>query len=318
METPKSSGNTPNVTTNIPLDAIEVDWTNNLSRQFLNKEHMTKRLAEMLESRDFKEFARSIKDGLINPILVTPQQGKAKGFRLTAGYRRFEAAKSLGWKEIPCRVLDTDPFESDRLNVIENVERKDISTFELASAATLFYRKHNLKSEEVGKHLHKSPEYIRGLVMYREKLVPEILQAWADRDEKNPAAYRATTLPNLASYAALPAKEQLPNFQVQVLMAEGKTEEEARKIVSAGGFKWDEDDGKGKRGTKGKGKSVKTDVLKQLRKRLIAADLPQSESALREAAVNTLGFLLGKSKTIKAGKVTLWDPATEEKEADDE
>jgi len=211
-------------------------------------------------------------------------------------------------------------MQADRLNIIENLERKDVTTFGLASAAMLFYRKHKLDSAEVGKYLGKSKEYIRGLVMYREKLSPLILQAWADRDDKTnkgelrfPSINRATTVPNLAAYAALPGghKEQEANFKMQVLIAEGNTPEEAKKIVEEGGFSFEDDEVK-PRGTKGKGKSVKVEMLRSLKKSLIGLELPQSDGQLRDACVALLNFVIPsnrQTKTIKVGKVTLWDPA---------
>jgi ParB/RepB/Spo0J family partition protein len=86
---------------------------------------------------DIKILAEDIKhNGLINPVtvkyrpvtekvrLIPDKDGKIKEFALVAGRRRVAAARLLGWKEIPCRILNGDETEhADEIALSENVNR---------------------------------------------------------------------------------------------------------------------------------------------------------------------------------------------------
>lgn len=77
---------------------------------------------------DVDSLAKSIADvGLINPITVTPDN------LLIAGERRLAAVRSLGWTEVPARVVDTLTDAADRLAAErdENTCRLNMSPEEL-------------------------------------------------------------------------------------------------------------------------------------------------------------------------------------------
>jgi ParB-like chromosome segregation protein Spo0J len=73
---------------------------------------------------DLGSLAKSIKDvGLLHPIVITSNN------ELVAGERRLEACKSLGWSEIPVRVVDLDNIAQGEY--AENAERKDFLPSEI-------------------------------------------------------------------------------------------------------------------------------------------------------------------------------------------
>ncbi|MDR2663773.1 MAG: ParB/RepB/Spo0J family partition protein [Treponema sp.] len=74
---------------------------------------------------DLKILAEDIKhNGLINPVTVKYRLTSAENFVLVAGRRRLAAARLLGWKEIPCRILEGDETEhADDIALSENVNR---------------------------------------------------------------------------------------------------------------------------------------------------------------------------------------------------
>ncbi|MFH1038457.1 MAG: ParB N-terminal domain-containing protein [PVC group bacterium] len=69
------------------------------------------------------------KVGLLNPILVDEQN------RLVAGFRRLQACRNLGWKEIEATVLSFggDPLKMLDAEVDENLFRKDFTREEVES-----------------------------------------------------------------------------------------------------------------------------------------------------------------------------------------
>jgi hypothetical protein len=81
---------------------------------------------------DIAALAASIADiGLINPITVTPDH------RMIAGARRLAAVRTLGWTDVPVRVVDTLDDASARLRAErdENTCRKEMTVSELMDLA---------------------------------------------------------------------------------------------------------------------------------------------------------------------------------------
>lgn len=79
------------------------------------------------EIGDLSRLKESIlKYGLINPITVSDKK------ILLAGYRRLQAAKSLGWKEIDCHIMSVKTkLAKLQIEAEENLFRKDFTPLEL-------------------------------------------------------------------------------------------------------------------------------------------------------------------------------------------
>jgi ParB family transcriptional regulator, chromosome partitioning protein len=70
------------------------------------------------EMGDVAALARSIEEiGLLHPIVVTPAN------QLVCGARRLEAARLLGWRGIPARIVDIEAIVFGEQ--AENEVRKD-------------------------------------------------------------------------------------------------------------------------------------------------------------------------------------------------
>lgn len=79
---------------------------------------------------DIQALATSIKrHGLLHPVVVK------KDRTLVAGHRRLEAARRLGWKEIPVTVIDVEDLLSAERD--ENTERKDFTPTEAVAIGRL-------------------------------------------------------------------------------------------------------------------------------------------------------------------------------------
>lgn len=72
--------------------------------------------------------------GLQQPIIVDSD------WNLVAGFRRFRAAAELGWEWIDCRVLE-DGEDGAAINLIENLERENLTFYEEALAIRRLYPK---------------------------------------------------------------------------------------------------------------------------------------------------------------------------------
>ena len=116
----------------------------------INEIHVAERIRK--ECGDLKPLADSIREhGLLNQITVMLEQGH---YLLIAGYRRLQAAKSLGWHEIA--VTAVTPMEADellRIEVEENELRKNFTVSErLAYASKIKAIEQQKARQRMGAH----------------------------------------------------------------------------------------------------------------------------------------------------------------------
>jgi ParB family chromosome partitioning protein len=83
---------------------------------------------------DIEELAASIQEGLLHPVVITPQGV------LIAGRRRLEAARQLGWKMIHANIVDNlkDGMDLLKAQRDENSVRKDLLPSEAVALARAF------------------------------------------------------------------------------------------------------------------------------------------------------------------------------------
>ena len=82
---------------------------------------------------NIEQLAQSIKEkGLLQPIVVRPSDDDI--FEIVAGTRRFNACKLLGWRKIPCHIVELDDREAFEISLIENLQRKTLNPIEQAEA----------------------------------------------------------------------------------------------------------------------------------------------------------------------------------------
>jgi ParB family chromosome partitioning protein len=74
------------------------------------------------------ELASSIREvGLLQPIIVRPLKGE---FEVVLGERRYRASQQAGLEKVPAIVREYSDDEVVQLNLIENVQRDDLSAIE--------------------------------------------------------------------------------------------------------------------------------------------------------------------------------------------
>lgn len=78
------------------------------------------------------ELAASIKEhGIIEPLVVR-QVNNRQHYELIAGERRWRAAKLAGLTSVPVRVIEADDTTTQKLMLVENLQRRDLSAIEAA------------------------------------------------------------------------------------------------------------------------------------------------------------------------------------------
>ncbi len=106
------------------------------------------------DEESLSELAESIKkDGLLQPIVVTED---IDGYILIAGERRFRASKLAKLKTIRAIVLNSDEQKMRQFALIENIQREDLNSIELADAYNELIKLHDVTHEELSQMIHKS------------------------------------------------------------------------------------------------------------------------------------------------------------------
>jgi len=104
------------------------------------------------------ELAESIKnDGLLQPIVVTED---IDGYVLIAGERRYRASKLAKLKEIRAIVLNSDEQKMRQFALIENIQREELNSVELAEAYNELIKLHEITHDELANMIHKSRTHI--------------------------------------------------------------------------------------------------------------------------------------------------------------
>lgn len=128
----------------IPLEAL-------LSMPFQSR--------QTLEDPDLPELVESVKTyGILEPILV---RAKPNGlYEIVAGERRVAAAKKAGLKEISAHVKVLSDQEAYEVQLIENIQRKDLSDMEKARMLDYMIKKFNYTQEQLAQKLGKNQSWI--------------------------------------------------------------------------------------------------------------------------------------------------------------
>jgi len=113
------------------------------------------------DAEKLAELASSIKEhGLINPIMVRLLPGGS--YRLVAGERRLRAFRLLGRKSIPA-IVDQDEEGKELLSkqLVENLQRADLSPLEKSEAIVRLRDEHGLSVRDLASRLGISKSAIQ-------------------------------------------------------------------------------------------------------------------------------------------------------------
>lgn len=130
----------------IPIDRIRPD-SNQPRKDFPEK--------------PLQELADSIAAyGVLQPLTVFYAPA-SDAFTIVTGERRYRAARRAGLRRLPCIVLNA-PSDQERLyqQLVENLQRDDITPFEEADAFRLLAERVGLKHQQIAQIVAKSRTYV--------------------------------------------------------------------------------------------------------------------------------------------------------------
>ena len=108
------------------------------------------------------ELANSIKeDGLLQPIVVSED---VDGYIIIAGERRLRASKLAKLKTIRAISISADEFKMRQFALLENIQREELNSIELAFAYSELLKLHQLTHDELSNMIHKSRTHITNTI----------------------------------------------------------------------------------------------------------------------------------------------------------
>lgn len=129
------------------------------------------------QSEYIRELAESIREnGLIHPLALRPIGGG--NYELVAGHCRRAACRLIGKTMVRCEVREMDDAQAEGALIVENLQRKNLTTLEEAdSIAHLLGR--GMRPDEVAKKIGKSEKYVT-----RRRAMARITPLWRAFAEK--------------------------------------------------------------------------------------------------------------------------------------
>lgn len=129
------------------------------------------------DQEELNELMLSIQEhGILQPLIV---RKKADKFEIVAGERRYRAARLAKVSEIPVLVKEFDDKQVLEVALIENIQRSDLNSMELACAYSLLMERFDYTQEEVAQRVGKSRSEVTNL-MRLLKLTPDLQQKLRD------------------------------------------------------------------------------------------------------------------------------------------
>jgi ParB/RepB/Spo0J family partition protein len=292
-----------NMIVKVPLSLIDVDYSFNVRRKHdqVSKGEDGKDL-KVEAYRGIEDLAADMKrDGQITPVLVRSQ---ANGrYFLVAGFRRYDAASSLGWQGIDALVRDMDDLRAAILNAKENTSRDGLTIYELATRCAELQDKYGLTQARIASEFAAgtdyrgegmSRSYIGNLIRCVKNLHPTILEAWRNDDPN-------LTTDLLVKWSAEEHEEQIEHWNTK----RGVTSEEPEG-----------------EGTEGEGEGSEEKAAKKGERKTSLAQIVAAQTAVekrtdldpdaRAAFLAAFAFVTGKAKSLRFAGLVIYDPEVEQ------
>lgn len=110
------------------------------------------------DENSLKELSDSIKEhGIIQPLVLRRIGDK---YEIIAGERRYKASKMAGLTSVPAIISTLDDKKSAEVAIVENIQRKDLSSIEEAKSYKALLDKGYLTQDELAKKMGLSQSAI--------------------------------------------------------------------------------------------------------------------------------------------------------------
>lgn len=128
---------------------------------------------------ELNELSLSIKEhGILQPLIVRKKDDK---YQIIAGERRYRAARLANIQEVPIIIKDISDQQTLEISLVENIQRQDLNSMELAYAYSLLLERFDLTQDQVAEKVGKSRPSVTN-IMRLLQLTPYVQQKLSDEE----------------------------------------------------------------------------------------------------------------------------------------
>jgi ParB/RepB/Spo0J family partition protein len=110
---------------------------------------------------DVSDLAASIaRMGVLQPILIRPDPFYEGDYEVISGHRRLVAATQAGLEQVPCRLCEVNDEQVAEIQIVENLQRKDLSPMEEARGYQRLQTEFSHSAEQIAERVGKSRAYV--------------------------------------------------------------------------------------------------------------------------------------------------------------
>jgi ParB family transcriptional regulator, chromosome partitioning protein len=151
-------------------EATESDAVNEVAVEELRPNPYQPR--KNFDTEALEELVSSIREhGIVQPLVV---RKSIRGYEIVAGERRFRAAKKVGLDTVPIVVREFTDEQMMEIALIENLQREDLNSIEIAQAYQKLMDQFSMTQEELAKKVGKSRPHVTNYLRLLQ--LPDVIQ----------------------------------------------------------------------------------------------------------------------------------------------
>lgn len=161
-------------------DTLENDLSGALNLPIEKVEPRADQPRNVFDQEALLELAESIRQfGMIQPITV--RKLDSGYYQIIAGERRWRAARIVGLRDVPVRVIEADDKRAMELALVENLQREDLNAIEEAKGYHSLIEDYGMTQEEASQSIGKSRSAIANSLRLLN-LTPPVMAMVEDGD----------------------------------------------------------------------------------------------------------------------------------------
>lgn len=161
-------------------DTYENDLSGALNLPIERVEPRADQPRNVFNSEALEELADSIRQfGMIQPITV--RKLDSGYYQIVAGERRWRAARIVGLRDVPVRVIEADDKRAMELALVENLQREDLNAIEEAKGYRTLIEEYGMTQEDASHSIGKSRSAIANSLRLLN-LTPPVMAMVEDGD----------------------------------------------------------------------------------------------------------------------------------------
>ncbi|TGN11595.1 ParB/RepB/Spo0J family partition protein [Leptospira bandrabouensis] len=167
--------------------------------------NLSKNIRDAYDESLLEELANSIQEnGQLEPVGISPDRNRNGKFDLIYGYRRCLAIKKYAPQLSVKAVTVISKTDDDTIQLLENIQREDLTDYEIAKALLIIKEKSNLRNEDIAKKIHKSLDWVKKRIIHGKSVYQ-----LEESGQANPEALRKLTTHQMSQISSLDLKERI-------------------------------------------------------------------------------------------------------------